>query len=83
MVQVWRVFRQLRKVRVVRLVRLPQVVPLNQGNPLTLWDLDNQMAPGFLEAQVVQVLGLQRVVRVVDREGKRADKERSYNMLSW
>jgi len=41
------------------------------------------MVPGFLEAQVVQVPGLRRVVRVVDREGKRADKERSYNMLSW
>lgn len=78
-----RVFQQLRKVLVVRVVRLPQGVPLNQGSRLIQWDLGNQVAPGVQEAQLVLVLGLQEVVGVANREGKRADREQSYNMLSW
>ena len=78
-----RVFRQFRKVRVVRVVRLLQGVPLNQDNRLIQRDLGNLVALGVPEAQVVLGLGLQEVVRVADREEKRADKERSYNMLSW
>lgn len=82
-VQVGRVFRQLQRVRVVRLVRLPQGVPLNQGNRLIQRGLGNLVALGVPEAQVVRGLGLQEVVRVADREGKWADTQPCYNMLSW
>lgn len=65
------------------MVRLPQGVPLNQGNRLIQRGLGNLVALGVPEAQVVRGLGLQEVVRVADREGKWADTERCYNMLSW